>query len=59
MNAVCCLNVCDGGKIDLDALLSCPPYTLQGLVMQDGAISKPDSDVAAQYALVNPSVEYG
>lgn len=53
--AACVLNLCDGGNID--DLHSCSYHPLQGLVIQYGEISKPDSDVVAQDPLSSTSVD--
>lgn len=45
------------GKRDSSDLLGCPHCLIQDLVIQDGAIFKPDSDTAAQDAFDRPSVE--
>lgn len=41
---------CDGGKRDLNDLLSYSHYPLQGLMIREGTIRRPGSDPTAQDA---------
>ena len=59
MDPACGVNVLDGGKSDFDDLFSHPHHSLQALVVQSGAVSKPGSDAATQESGENGQVGGG